>query len=85
MIVYVYINSWQMDSGDCGENVKVFTHLEDALNMLKDDMVEARQNMEHLDTEETDYHEGDFSWSIWEEGEYCYNHIDLTVYQREVC
>ena len=85
MIVYAYINSWQMDSGECGEFVKVFTHLEDALNMLKDDMVEARQNMEHLETEETDYQEGDFSWSIWEKGEYCYNHIDLNIYQRTVC
>ena len=79
MWVYVLSVVWQRDSGECGNNVKVFQEAEKALEEMKTEMANARTDFSDLSTEEDDYVEGDMSWSIWEKGEYCYNHIDITI------
>ena len=79
MWVYVLSVVWQRDSGECGNDVKVFQEAEKALEEMKTEMANARTDFSDLTTEEDDYVEGDMSWSIWEEGEYCYNHIDITI------
>lgn len=84
MEVFVLTTVWQCDSGDCGQDIRVFNNLEDAQKVLKQKMEEAREDFSYLDTEEDEFKDGDMSWSIWESQEYCYNHIDLVIYQREV-
>lgn len=79
MYVYVLTVVWQCDSGECGSHTKVFQSVEDALKEMKAEMNTARADFNGLDTEETEYADGDMGWSIWEAGEYCYNHIDITV------
>ena len=79
MWVYVLNVVWQRDSGECGNDVKVFQDIEKAFEQMKMEMESARTDFNDLSTEEDDYREGDMSWSIWEEGEYCYNHIDITI------
>lgn len=79
MWVYVVSVVWQRDSGECGSNVRVFQDVEKAFEQMKIEMESARTDFSDLSTEESDYADGDMSWSIWEEGEYCYNHIDVTI------
>ena len=84
MTVYVLSVVWQRDSGECGNDVVVYENVEHALKALKNEMTFARKDFSDLDTEETDYTDGDMSWSIWETGEYCYNHCDITITECEV-
>jgi len=79
MWVYVLEVVWQCDSGECGSHVKVFDDVNSALEEMKTEMKDARSDFNRFTTEETDYTDGDMSWSIWEKGEYCYNHIDISI------
>lgn len=81
--VYVLVQSWQFDSGECGEEVYVFDTLEKAQKRFEKEIKWAREDMEAAVSnmkEEKD----DMSYSVYEEGEYCYNHIDLIIYKRKV-
>lgn len=84
MTVYILSVVWQFDSGDCGSEVRAFETFEDAMTAMKAEMKSARKDFERWETEETSFSQGDMSWSIWEEGEYCYNHIDITITECEV-
>ena len=85
MTVYVLTVVWQRDSGDCGnEVIGVYQDFELAQRLFKNEMKNAKKDLEDLDTEEDNYIDGDMSWSIWEEGEYCYNHIDIQITECEV-
>ena len=85
MMTYVLLVSWQRDSGDCGNEVKVFSTFEKATDALLDEMNAARVDFSDIhETEEDNYHEGDMSWSIWEKEEYCFNHCDIIIFEREV-
>ena len=84
MEVYVLTIVWQRDSGDFGSDTKVFSSFERAQQEMEIQMESARFDFDDLDTEEDDYVEGDMSWSIWESGEYAYNHCDITIKQCEV-
>ena len=84
MKVYVLTEVWQIDSGDCGNNVMVYSDIEKAQHDLNLLMEQARKDFHDLETEETEYVDGDMSWSIWEKEEYCYNHIDLTITECDV-
>lgn len=86
MEVIVLVNNWQFDSGECGTRCEgVFTKKEDALKRFNELVKDARTDMNEIDTEETKINDGELeSWSIWESGEYCYNHIDIIVSVKEV-
>ena len=82
--IFIFTCTWQRDSGECGNYVSAFRNFDDAQKFLEEEMKGARQDFSDLETEETEYAEGDMSWSIWESGEYCYNHCDLEIRQVEV-
>lgn len=82
MMVYVVVHNWQFDSGETGEQVDVFSTAKKALNYMDKLILEVRNNTPE------DYVEDNGSkwcYSRYEEGEYCYNHEDITVYEREIC
>ena len=83
--VFVCVDDWQFDSGDTGCEVKVFAELEKALEWLKNAKSDAISDIcGFLNADEIESEEGDRAFSIWEEGEYCYNHIDLTILEKEI-
>ena len=82
--VYVLTVIWQRDSGECGDTVAVFQNIDSAQAKMEQEMKDARTDFSDLDTEETEYSDGDMGWSIWETGEYCYNHCDITIREMEV-
>lgn len=84
MKVYVVAIVWQRDSGENGVNVETFDTIEKAQTYFKGEMVNARLDFSDLECEESEYADGDMSWSCWETGEYCYNHIDLVIYEKEL-
>ena len=85
MTVYVLVESWQMDCGECGFYVvKVCETYHQAYDYLLTKVKEAKIDMCGLETEEDPLVEGDMNWSIWKKGEYCYNHIDLKIEEKEV-
>ena len=85
MTVYVLVVSWQRDSGDFGQTVSVYDTFEKAQATMREEIKSARRDFSDISNlEEDDYHDGDMSWTICEEGEYCYNHCDVTIYEREV-
>lgn len=83
MTIYVLVISSACD-GD--QNIDVLTY--DSFDKANEKMLEqielARKDFEGQQTEEDDYCEGDMSWSIWEDGEYCMNHYSVEIYQRRV-
>lgn len=83
-MIYVLTETWQMDSGDCGNEVMAFSTIEKATREMKKRMKKAKQDFKHLDTDQHHYCDGDMAWSIWEAEEYCYNHIDLIINECEV-
>lgn len=64
--------------------IKVYADLEKATQVLEEQMETAKKDFEGSDFEETNYAKGDMSWVIWDEGEFCMNHITLTIYESEV-
>lgn len=84
MTVYVLSITWQMDSGDMGNEINVYETIEKATEEFKKQMEQAKIDFKDLDTESDNYCEGDMGWSIWEAGEYAYNHIDIVIREREV-
>ena len=84
MKIYVCTDIWQFDSGDCGDSVKAFSTIDKAYKWLKQAIKDANTDMKGLDTQHTEYREGDMAYSIWETDNYCYNHIDLCIQELEV-
>ena len=82
MQVYVLVESWQYDSGDCGEEVYVYSNLGSAMTQFKELQKQATKDMP--DYVSDNYCEGDLSWSRYEDGEYCYNHYDIAIYIRDI-
>ena len=86
MTVYVLVkNDLDVDKGTFDTTViGVYERLSMAETEFKAQMVEAKQDFQNYDYEQTDYVEGDMSWSIWELGEYVSNHIDLIIQEMTV-
>jgi len=84
MNVYVFSLVWQFDDGDCGHFVETYKSIDDAMDCLKKNMDIAKSKFDGMDTEDDDYVDGDMSYSIWERGEYCYNHVDMKITECEV-
>lgn len=82
MQVYVLVESWQYDSGDCGEEVYIYSNLGSAMTQFKSLMKQATEDMP--DYVSDNYCEGDLSWNRYEDGEYCYNHYDIAIYIRDI-
>ena len=84
MVVYVLSIVWQFDSGECGSDVLVYDSIEKAEKQLKREIKNAKKDMAHFDIDETQFVDGDMSYSIWEKENYCYNHIDIAVTESQV-
>ena len=84
MTVYVLSVVWQCDSGECGNDITVYSTIEKANKAFLQEIENAKQDFSGMEVETTPLATGDMSWSIWEKDEYCYNHIDITIYQREM-
>lgn len=82
--VFILIDSWQCDSGDVGQEVLVYSDFDQANKEMKKRIKQAKKDFKDMDTQEDSYCDGDMQWSIWERDNYCYNHIDITIYEREV-
>jgi len=80
--VYVVVEEWQFDSGDCGETVEVFSNLESAKEWKKYLSNLAKNNFNSFS--EIDEEDEEMHYVICEKGEYCYNHTTITIYQREI-
>lgn len=85
MEIYVVVESWQYDDGDCGEQVNVYNSLEQARKHLDELVLETRITFQGriLDGSYT-IEEDDMWFTCYETGEYCYNHYNATIYQRDV-
>ena len=83
-IVYVLTVGWQFDTGECGNRVGAYDTIEKAQAQMEKEIKCAKTDFSDMDTEEDDYVDGDMSWSIWEKGEYCYNHCDIEIREVEV-
>ena len=84
MTVYVLSVVWQRDSGETGNEIAVYSTIERASKAFLKEIEYAKQDFDDLETETTPLATGDMSWSIWETGEYCYNHCDIVIFQKEV-
>ena len=82
--VYVVVESWQFDSGDVGENVRVYESLEEAQKYLLDLYALAKEETIEKFPDNWNVSSDDMSFSFWESDNYNYNHHDGTIYQREV-
>lgn len=84
--VYVLVDSWQFDSGEVGEEIEVFDTFEKAQEEFKKRIKTARQEMNGMfDSDEIEETDPDvMSFSIFEKEEYCYNHIDINIYEKEI-
>lgn len=81
--VYVLVVSQACD-GDQSIDVLVFETFDKANELMLKQIKQAKEEFENVPTEEDDYVDGDMSWAIWEEGEYCMNHFSVEIYQRQV-
>lgn len=83
MVVYVFerINVYD---GFEDTTIRVYADLEKATQILKEQIEMVKEEFEECDYDAENYVEGDMSWTIWEEGEFCMNHVSLTIYEREV-
>ena len=83
--VYVLVcNYLNVDSGDC--NTEILGVYEDfglAQYQMERHMVDIRNEFGYCDVEESDYVDGDMSWSIWEKGEYMSHHCDLIIEEKD--
>lgn len=86
MKVFVFIKTHQFDYGSVGLITRVYDTFEKAQTVFKAEMKQAIRDFKNLGkkAEQDNYSEGDMEWSIWEKDEYLYNHIDLTIVEREV-
>ena len=82
MQVYVLVESWQFDDGDCGEEVYVYSNLDSARTQFRFLMNQTTENLPNYVSD--NYCEGDLSWNRYEDGEYCYNHYNITIYIRDI-
>ena len=83
--VYVIVNSWQYDSGEVDTSVNVYGNEKAARNAFKDLVKDAR--CDYGDIGENTIQELDeerLSFSIYEDGYYSANHIDITTSVQEV-
>jgi len=85
MQVYIVLVVWQRDSGECGnEIVGVYDTIEKATQTFIKEIYQAQVGFRDLTTEEDNYVDGDMNWSIWEKGEYCFNHCDVSIIESQV-
>lgn len=82
--IYVLVNEWQFDSGELGQDVLVFDTFEKAKTEMKKLVKQAQKDMKDYQHMKDDYTDSCMSWAIWEMENYCFNHISITIYQREI-
>ena len=85
MKVYVYVHEWQFDSGDCGMETRVFDTVEKAKKQQMADYAPSlvdfqdRFGKDCVEVEKTP-----LTTSVFERGEYCYNHENFVINILEV-
>lgn len=83
--VYVVVYSYQYDSGETGEQVYVYDSFEKAKQTMKDIYVGVIPYYRERFGKGNYVEEKDEMWiSLYKNGEYAYNHDNITIYQREV-
>jgi len=75
--VYVLMRSWQFDSGECGQDVGLYSTKAKARKAMEKLIEDARKDTPADCYVENTYE--DVSYSRYEDGEYCYNHIDIDI------
>ena len=77
-MVYVLTVEWERDY-ESGTDTSVYSTIENAYKAFHNEMKNARQDFDGEETEESDYVDGDMSWSIWKKGYYSADHCDITI------
>lgn len=86
MTVYVLISNYtDVDSGTFDNQViGVYSTFDKAYQRMLKEMNQARCDMAYVDLEESEFVDGDMSWSIWSKGEYASLSYDLAIFEREI-
>ena len=80
---YVVIHEYQYDSGDNGLECWIFQELEFAKQKMNEEAKIAKQCMlDNVSDIEEDI--GEMYYSVYEQGEYCYNHENIIIKRTEV-
>lgn len=84
MKVYVLVHEWQLDRGEAGMEVEVFenlakaqkrkTELEEDCKITWDEFFDTNYELEKNET----------SITFYECGEYCYNHENINIYEKDI-
>ncbi len=82
--IYVLVHTWQYDVGETGQKVLCFDSLRKAIKAMKESFEQVQDYYEERFGNNYDVDKDDMSISVYESGEYCYNHDDIIIYQREV-
>ena len=85
MKIYLVIDEWQYDSGENGLDIQAFKNYKNAEKELNAQMkmaiVDFKNVTDNCDVEATNVGENKH-WSIFENGAYCYNHINIKLVTR---
>lgn len=85
MKIYLIIVEWQYDSGENGLDIQAFKNYENAEKEFNAQVEMAKVDFENVtsnsEIEITNVGENKH-WSIFENGEYCYNHINIKLITR---
>lgn len=85
--VYLIINEWQYDSGEHGLDVIAFKNYDTALEQYYKDVDMAKCDFENVtsnyEEEESDYDDAKV-FTIYENGEYCFNHINVKLVYKKL-
>ncbi len=86
MTVYVLTSHYiDVDSGDYNsEVIGVYENIDDAQKDLKDNIKWTRSDFQNYDFEESDFIDGDMSWSIWEKDSEMSHRCELEIKECEV-
>lgn len=82
--VYVLVHEYQFDSGECGMDVEVFEDLEQAQQRMKEIANDSEISWDECFDTNYEKEDDELRATFWESGEYCYNHENITIFQREV-
>ena len=84
MKVYVVVEDWQFDDGECGTETYVFETLAQAQGQMGGLSLDIKKVFENNFKDNYDVDKNDMSVSYYESGEYCYNHHNVAIYEREI-
>lgn len=84
MKVYVLVHEYQFDSGECGLETYVYDSLEKAQKELEKFVKDAEISWDEFFDTDYEKEQNEIRAAFFETGEYCYNHENITIYERDV-